>query len=78
MSFSEKQGEWASADLIAACEFHFKFNSIIAGYSQHQVFNSDETGPCFCMLPHPTLVSFFEKRAYGRKKSKRVFGPLKR
>ena len=64
------QGEQVSADIVAACDFQFNFGSIIEGYNHHQVFNCDETGLQYRMLPRKTLVSFFEKRANGRKKAK--------
>ncbi len=38
--------------------------------SLHQIFNSDETGPYFRLLPDSSLASSFEKSADGRKKSK--------
>ncbi len=38
--------------------------------SMDQVFNCDETGLYFRLLPVQTLVASFEKSAEGRKKSK--------
>jgi transposase-like protein len=64
------QGEQASADIISACEFQHHFASVIDGYSEDQVFNCDETGLQFRLLPAKTLASLFEQRAEGRKKAK--------
>ena len=40
------------------------------GFSFNQVFNCDETGLNFRLLPRVTLAASFEKSAAGRKKSK--------
>ena len=64
------QGEQASADVVSACEFQSQFSTVIEGYSPHQVFNCDETGLQYRLLPTKTLASQFEKRAEGRKKVK--------
>ena len=42
----------------------------MSGYDTEQVFNCDNTGLQFCLLPQKTLVHGFEKRAKGKKKSK--------
>ena len=60
-----------SADIVSACEFQYHFSSVIDGYSHDQVFNCDETGLQFCLLPAKTLARLFEKRAEGRKKAKK-------
>ena len=39
-------------------------------YFTEQVFNCDETGLQYRLLPQKTLVNLFEKRAEGRKKCK--------
>ena len=64
------QGEQASADIISACEFQHDFEAVVSGYDTEQVFNCDETGLQFRLLPQKTLAHAFEKRAEGRKKSK--------
>ena len=48
-----------------------EFPSIIESYSLDQVFNSDETGLYYRLLPQETLASVFEKRADGQKKGQR-------
>lgn len=37
--------------------------------SLHQIFNCDETGLNFCLLPQSSIASSFEQSADGRKKS---------
>ena len=59
------QGEKASADVESATVFLQEFASIIEGYSLDQVFNCDETGLHYRLLPQKTLASVFEKRADG-------------
>ena len=39
-------------------------------YDSEQVFNCDESGLQFCLLPKKTLAYGFKKIAEGRKKSK--------
>ena len=41
----------------------------MSGYDTEQLFNCDETGLQFRLLPHKTLAHAFEKRAKGRNKS---------
>ena len=64
------QGEQGSADILSACEFQHNFSEVMSEYSTEQVFNCDETGLQYRLLPQKTLVSLFEKRAEGRKKCK--------
>ena len=64
------QGEQGSADILSACEFQHDFSKVLSEYSIEQVFNCDETGLQYRLLPQKTLVSLFEKRAEGRKKCK--------
>ena len=66
------QGEKLSADIDAADEFVASFPKFVkeGGYSLHQVFNCDETGLNFRLLPTKTLAQSFEKLADGHKKSK--------
>lgn len=64
------QGEQGSADIIAACEFQNDFKKVLAEYYTEQIFNCDETGLQYRLLPRKTLVSLFEKRAEGRKNVK--------
>ena len=61
------QGEQASSDIISASNFQFHFSSMIEGYSSHHIFNCDETGLQYWLLPRKTSSSLFEKRAKGRK-----------
>jgi len=51
-------------------EFQYDFEKVLANYSTEQIFNCDETGLQYHLLPQKTLVSLFEKRAEGRKKCK--------
>lgn len=64
------QGEKLAADSDAASEFIESFPKFVkeSGYSLDQIFNCDETGLNFRLLPTKTLT--FEKSADGRKKSK--------
>jgi len=64
------QGEQGSADIIAACKFQNDFKKVLAEYSIEQIFNCDETGLQYHLLPCKTLVSLFEKIAEGRKNVK--------
>ncbi|MEE6511592.1 hypothetical protein FKM82_018221 [Ascaphus truei] len=51
-------GEIRSADDEAACSYPAQLQKIIedGGYTAEQVYNCDETGPCFKMLPNTTLA----------------------
>ena len=64
------QGEKASADVTAATIYLEEFPSLIEGYTKDQVFNCDETGLYYRLLPQKTLASVFETRADGWKKAK--------
>ena len=66
------QGEKKSADTDAASEFIKSFPKFVeeGGYSLDQIFNCDETGLNFRLLPTKTLAMSFEKSADGRKNSK--------
>jgi hypothetical protein len=66
------QGEKMSADAESAEEFCSMFQSFIEkeNFSLDQIFNCDETGLYFRLLPDKTLASFFEKSPAGSKKSK--------
>lgn len=66
------QGEKLSADTDAADEFAKSFPQFVkqGGYSLDQIFNCDETGLNFRLLPTKTLAQSFQKSADGRKKSK--------
>lgn len=65
------QGEKMSADSDAGDEFIKSFPKFVkeGDYSLDQIFNCDETGLNFRLLPTKTLAQFFEKSADGRKKS---------
>ena len=62
-------GEKLSADSSAANKSINEFSVITEGYSEHQVFNCDETGLYFRMLPGHTLASVND-RPDGTKKAK--------
>ena len=64
------QGEKLSANSDAAAEFTKSFPEFAQAYSLDQIFNCDETGLNFRLLPAKTLAQSFEKSADGRKKSK--------
>ena len=66
------QGEKLSADSDACADFVKSFPKFVEenGYSIDQIFNCDETGLYFRLLPTKTLAQTFEKSADGRKKSK--------
>ena len=56
--------------MISACEFQHNFEAVVSGYDTEQVFNCDQTGFQFRLLPQKIMAHAFEKRAEGRKKSK--------
>ena len=45
------QGEQGSADIAAACEFKYDFERVLVEYSTEQIFNCDETGLQYRLLP---------------------------
>lgn len=61
-----------SADRDASQDFISTFNDYIEDkqLTLHQIYNCDETGLNFRLLPDKTLAASFEKSADGRKKSK--------
>ena len=66
------KGEKLSADKEAADQFVPRFRKLVEerSLSHNQIFNCDETGLNYRLLPESTLASSFEKSADGRKKSK--------
>ena len=66
------QGEKLSADKPASEEFVTSFRTFVEdnNYTLNQIFNCDETGLYYKLLPNKTLASHFEKRADGRKRQK--------
>ena len=66
------QGEKLSADREGGEDFITFFTEFIEekGFNLDQIFNCDETGLNFRLLPNSTLATAFEKSADGRKKSK--------
>ena len=66
------QGEKLSADMEAAGDFVTFFQQFIEdnNYTLNQIFNCDETGLYYKLLPEKTLASSFENSAPGRKKQK--------
>ncbi len=66
------QGEKLSADKPAADNFILTFREFVEtnGYTLNQIFNCDETGLYYKLLPKKTLASSFEKCADGRKSQK--------
>ena len=66
------QGEKLSADKPATESFIVTFQDFVEtnGYALNQIFNCDETGLYYKLLPKKTLASHFEKCADGRKSQK--------
>eukprot|EP00102_Acyrthosiphon_pisum_P019793 XP_016657003.1 PREDICTED: jerky protein homolog-like [Acyrthosiphon pisum] len=66
------QGESLSGDLTAATLFNDEFNSLLSklNLSTEQVYNTDESGLFWKMLPSKTLAAQSEKSAPGHKSSK--------
>lgn len=66
------QGEKLDANTDAAKKFVPEFKEVCEkrNLSLNKIFNCDETGLNFRLLPQSTLASSFEKSAAGRKKSK--------
>ena len=66
------EGEKLSADKDGADSFVISFSHFIKEkkFSLDQIFNCDETGLYFRLLPDVTLAASFEKTADGRKKAK--------
>ena len=62
-------GEKLSADSPSAEQFVNVFSAMTEGYSNDQLFNCDETGRYFKMLPGHTLASV-HNRSDGTKKAK--------
>lgn len=62
-------GEKASADHVSAKSYADDFKNIIEGYSLDQVFNCDETGLYYKMLPGRTLTTVHNE-PMGTKKAK--------
>lgn len=65
-------GEKLSADMSAVDDFKEDFKRIVEenGYVEDQIYNCDETGLNYKMLPNSTLASKNEAAAPGYKKSK--------
>ncbi|XP_024049951.2 jerky protein homolog-like [Terrapene carolina triunguis] len=57
-------GETCSADIKACDEYPLKLQEIIikGGYAPEQIYNADETGLCYRMLPDRTLASRTEEQ----------------
>ena len=66
------EGEKLSADRPAAESFISTFSQFVIenNLCLDQIFNCDETGLQFRLLPDKTLAAAFEKSADGRKESK--------
>lgn len=66
------QGEKLSADVPAADGFIPEFQKVIAEghYSLEQIFNCDESGLYYKLLPSKTMAAHFEKSVAGRKTQK--------
>ncbi len=66
------QGESLSADTSAADDFKSTFSRLVEKecYSLHQVFNADETGLHWHLLPNKTLADGTEKNCKNMKSSK--------
>ena len=64
-------GEKLSADATAIDPFKRKLQEVMEkGLTLEQLYNCDETGMYFRMLPAKTLASRYEKGAEGMKKQK--------
>ena len=66
------EGEKLSADTEASATFITSFNEFVEEHqlTLNQIFNCDETGLNFRLLPNKTLAASFEHSADGRKLSK--------
>ena len=66
------EGEKVSADTEASATFITSFNEFVEEHqlTLNQIFNCDETGLNFRLLPNKTLAASFEHSADGRKLSK--------
>ena len=65
-------GEKLSSNTFAAEQFVEEFPSMINGYSLDQVFNCDETGLYYKMLPGSTLATVHEAPSGTKKAKERV------
>ena len=65
-------GEKLSADVVSADEFLPEFDKLTEGYSLHQIFNCDETGLYYKMLPQRTLTSMHTEPSGTKKPRERV------
>ena len=63
-------GEKLYANRDAAEEFKADFPGLIDSYDLNQIFNCDETGLCYRLLPKKTLADACETKADGGKKAK--------
>jgi len=69
LKINKIQGDSKSADVEAALEFQNNFFDIVKGYEKKDIFNVDETGLYWKLLPEKTLITR-NKKAIGLKKSK--------
>ena len=65
-------GEKVSADVISADEFVSSFKDLTNGYSLDQIFNCDETGLYYKMLPGRTLTTAHNDPIGTKKAKERV------
>ena len=65
-------GEKVSADVISADEFVSSFKDLTNGYSLDQIFNCDETGLYYKMLPGRTLTTAHNDPIGTKKVKERV------
>ena len=65
-------GEKLSSDSLSAEQFINGFSAMIEGYSVDQIFNCDETGLYFKMLPGHTLASVHNQPDETKKAKDRV------
>lgn len=65
-------GESLSSDVVASEKYKIVFSNLIAseGLSPDQIYNADETGLFYRMLPSKTLASKLDEAAPGYKKNK--------
>lgn len=60
-------GEKLSADVDAANVFKTEMDDFLRGYTKEQIYNADETGLNFKMMPKKSLASKNERSAPGHK-----------
>lgn len=65
-------GEMVAADEQAAIEYAHNYQSIVNAYSDDQIFNADETGLVYKLLPSRTVARKTEKPSGWKKARERI------